>query len=84
MPEKYSAALVFSTKYDPPVVGLGLGPKSEALDEQYFGLHHDLPPEAIADQLHGTLVWKKEEQGQWIAVIGFSRQVEAKLEREAR
>ena len=41
-PEKYSAALVFSTKYDPPSLPLSLGPKSEALDERYFGLHHDL------------------------------------------
>ena len=47
-PEKYSAALVFSTKYDPPPPLLSLGPTSEALDERYFGLHHDLPPEAIA------------------------------------
>ncbi len=79
-PEKYSAALVFSTKYDPPSIGLSLGPKSEAMDERYFGLHHDLPPEAIANELHGTLVWKQEDRGQWIALIGFNRQFEAKLE----
>ena len=47
-PGGYSTALVFSTKYDPPSLLLSLGPKSEALDERYFGLHHDLPPEAIA------------------------------------
>jgi hypothetical protein len=81
-PEKYSAALVFSTKYDPPVLGLSLGPKSEALDERYFGLHHDLPPEAIAQQLHGALVWRWEDkgQGQWIALIRFNRQFEARLD----
>jgi hypothetical protein len=81
-PEKYSAALVFSTKYDPPVLGLSLGPKSEALDERYFGLHHDLPPEAIAEQLHGALVWRWEDkgQGQWIALIRFNRQFEARLD----
>ncbi len=79
-PEKYSAALVFSTKYDPPAIGLSLGPHSEDLDEQYFGLHHDLPPEAIANQLNGKLIWKKEEQGQWIALIGFTRQFEARVD----
>jgi 4-amino-4-deoxy-L-arabinose transferase-like glycosyltransferase len=79
-PEKYSAALVFSTKYDPPTLGLSLGPKSEAVDERFFGLHHDLPPEAIAQQLGGALIWKKEDQGQWIAVIRFNRQFEARLE----
>jgi hypothetical protein len=78
-PEKYSAALVFSTKYDPPSLPLSLGPKSEAVDEQYFGLHHDLQPEAIALQLHGDMVWKQEDHGQWIALIRFNRQFEAQL-----
>ena len=45
-PQAYSAALVFSTKYDPASPLLRLG--DEALDERYFGLHHDLPPEIIA------------------------------------
>ena len=78
-PEKYSAALVFSTKYDPPSLPLSLGPRSEAVDEQYFGLHHDLQPEAIAIQLHGSMVWKQEDHGQWIALIRFNRQFEAQL-----
>jgi 4-amino-4-deoxy-L-arabinose transferase-like glycosyltransferase len=80
-PERYSTALVFSTKYDPQSPLFTLGAKSQALDERYFGLHHDLPPEAIALQLHGALVWKKEDQGQWVALIRFNRQFEARLER---
>jgi hypothetical protein len=76
-PEKYSAALVFSTKYDPPSLPLSLGPKSEAVDERYFGLHHDLPPEAIALRLHGQLIWQREDHGFWIALIRFNRQIEA-------
>lgn len=79
-PEKYSAALVFSTKYDPPKSLFTLGKTSEELDERYFGLHHDLPPELIAAQLHGTLVWKRDDAGMWIALIRFERQVEARLE----
>jgi hypothetical protein len=79
-PEKYSAALVFSTKYDPPSPLLSLGAKSEALDEQFFGLHHDLHPETIARDLGGTLVWKRDDDGMWIALIRFNRQVEARLE----
>jgi hypothetical protein len=79
-PEKYSAALVFSTKYDPPASLFSLGEKSEALDERYFGLHHDMPPELIAAELHGTMVWKREDGGMWIALIRFDRQVEARLE----
>jgi hypothetical protein len=81
-PGGYSTALVFSTKYDPPSILLSLGPKSEALDKRYFGLHHDLPPEAIASRLRGNLVWEREDHNQWIALIRFNRQFEARL-REA-
>jgi hypothetical protein len=76
-PEKYSTALVFSTKYDPPSLPLSLGPRSEAVDEKYFGLHHDLSPEAIALRLHGSLVWQREDHGFWIGLIRFDRQIEA-------
>ena len=80
-PEKYSAALVFSTKYDPQSPLFTLGPASKAMDERYFGLHRDLPPEEIAAELHGTLVWKREDQGMWVALIRFDRQLDARLER---
>jgi len=79
-PGGYSSALVFSTKYDPSSRLLSLGPKSQAIDERYFGLHHDLPPEAIALRLHGSLVWKREDHNQWIALLRFNRQFEAKLQ----
>ncbi len=79
-PGRYSAALVFSTKYDPPPI-LKLGRK---LDEQYFGLHHDLAPETIAQALGGTLVWKGEDQGMWMALIRFDRQYEARADAPAR
>jgi 4-amino-4-deoxy-L-arabinose transferase-like glycosyltransferase len=77
--DKYSAALVFSTKYDPPPGIFTLGARSEALDERFFGLHHDLQPETIARMLGGEMVWKREDEGMWIALIRFNRQVEAQL-----
>ena len=78
-PEKYSSALVFSTKYDPPLSLMGfLGQGEEALNQRFFGMHHDLAPETIAQRLNGTLVWKEESQGMWIAVIRFNRQIEAR------
>jgi len=79
-PERYSAALVFSTQYNPPPLLANLGLESEAMEERFFGLHHDLPPETIARKLGGDLVWKQEDQGQWIALIRFNRQFEARLE----
>jgi hypothetical protein len=47
------------------------------MDERYFGLHHDLPPEAIALRLDGSLIWQREDHGLWIALIRFNRQIEA-------
>jgi hypothetical protein len=76
-PEKFSAALVFSTQIDPESRIFTLGSESKAMDERYFGLHHDLPPEEIARELGGKLVWKQEDEGQWIALIRFNRQFEA-------
>lgn len=80
VPGKYSAALVFSTKYDPPSPIFTLGPRSRALDEQYFGLHHDLSPAAIADRLGGRLVWEQDDQGMWVALIRFNRQFQASVQ----
>ncbi|MGA2888525.1 MAG: glycosyltransferase [Terracidiphilus sp.] len=80
-PDKYSTALVFSTKYDPNSSFFTLGSRSRADDERYFGLHHDLPPEEIAHELHGNLVWMQEDQGQWIALIRFNRQFDAQFKR---
>jgi hypothetical protein len=79
-PEKYSTALVFSTKAEParPLFNFG----QESLDERFFGLHHDLSPEVIAHQLGGTLEWKKEDQGQWVALIRFERVLDARVDRE--
>jgi hypothetical protein len=75
-PGRYSAALVFSTKYDPPpLISLG-----RRFDEKYFGLHHDLPPDVIAQRLGGTLLWKGQDQGMWVAVIRFNRRFEARVQ----
>jgi 4-amino-4-deoxy-L-arabinose transferase-like glycosyltransferase len=77
-PEKYSAALVFSTKYDPQSPLFTLGSASKAMDERYFGLHHDLAPEEIAARLGGTMVWRREDAGMWVALIRFNRQLDAR------
>ena len=50
------------------------------MEERYFGLHHDVVPEEIARQLGGTLVWKREDQGMWIALIRFERRLDAQVD----
>ncbi|MGB0064368.1 MAG: glycosyltransferase, partial [Terracidiphilus sp.] len=80
-PEKYSVALAFSTKYEPPPLLPQLS--GELLAERYFGLHHDLPPEVIAQRLDGTPVWmwKRNQGTMWVALIRFNRQIEARIEK---
>ena len=73
-PGAYTAALVFSTKYDPPHLPLNLGEKNRALDEKYFGFHHDLSPWEVAQLLGGTVTWHDERDGQWAAVLQFAKQ----------
>jgi hypothetical protein len=75
-PGSYSAALVFSTKYDPPPL-VNLWPFTRRMDERYFGLHQDLPPGAIARRLGGKVMWRRDQAGMWIAVIGFNRSAAA-------
>jgi len=78
----YSAALVFSTKYDAPKPLLSL--EGGAIEERYFGLHHDLPPDRIANRLGGLLEWRRDEMGMWIALIRFNHPVEAHVAPERR
>ena len=74
-PGGYSSALVFSTKEEPGAMPFHLN--SPAMEEQYFGLHHDMSAEAIASKLSGDLVWKGKDGLQWAAVLRFHRSFEA-------
>lgn len=72
LPQRYSAAFVFSTKYDPPHLPLTLGRRALAWDSRYFGYHRDLTPPAIARLLGGTVTWGEQRKGQWVAVLRFA------------
>ncbi len=75
-PGKYSAALVFATKYDPPPP-VNSWPFGERTAERYFGLHHDLDPATIARRLGGAVAWRRNDDGMWIALIRFKRPARA-------
>jgi hypothetical protein len=77
-PETYDVALVFNTKYVPKKQMWMPGFWRRA-QEKYFGLHADLPPEAVAQMLDGTVVFKEERGGQWVAVMVFDRVRSASL-----
>jgi hypothetical protein len=68
-------ALVFSTKYQPPhpLLGIENWDAWRRMKEKFFGYHRDLLPEDIAQRLGGTIAYRKERNGQWIAVIAVER-----------
>jgi hypothetical protein len=78
-PSSFSSAFLFSTKEEPPSLPFHLN--SPAMEEQYFGLHHDLSPETIARRLNGDVVWKATDNLQWAAVLRFHRAVESRANR---
>ena len=75
-------ALVFSTKYQPPHPLLEDWAAWQRLKERFFGYHHDLLPDEIAQRLGGRIVYHKELNGQWIAVISLDedKPEEARME----
>ena len=72
---QFDVAFVFSTKYEPPHPFLGIENWDAWLrvKERFFGYHHDLLPEDIAERLGGTIAYHNERNGQWIAVIVVRR-----------
>ena len=73
--DRFDVALVFSTKYQPPdaVFGIENWDAWQRIKEKFFGYHRDLLPADIAQRLGGTIVYHKEMNGQWIAVIAVEQ-----------
>ena len=75
-PGGYSTAFLFSTKEEPPALPFHLD--SASMEEQYFGLHHDQSPAAIARQARRRHRLARHQDGlQWAAVLRFRRAFEA-------
>jgi hypothetical protein len=73
----YSMAFVFSTKEEPTGMPFHIG--GAAMEARYFGLHTDLRPDAIAQRLHGEIIWQRIDGLQWAALLRFNHPVEAQL-----
>jgi hypothetical protein len=48
-------------------------------DARYFDFHRDLLPAQAAALLHGDIIWQREHNGEWAAVLRFPRSYEAQL-----
>lgn len=66
---QFDVAFVFSTKFQPRYTWMDDWPAWRELKTRYFGYHRDLPPEAVARILGGTIVWEEQREGQWAAVV---------------
>ena len=72
--DRFDVALVFSTKYEPEHPLMENWDAWRRVKERFFGYHRDLSPEDVAQRLGGTIVYHKEVNGQWIAVIALERE----------
>lgn len=70
---RFDVVLVFSTKYQPTHPLFENWDAWQHIKERFFGYHRDLRPEQIAGYLGGTIVYHKEQNGQWIAAIAVER-----------
>ncbi len=77
-PGNFDAALVFSTKYNPPPGGFNFALNNGA-DSTYFDAHRDLLPGEIARALGGHVVWQQQRKGQWAAILRFDRSYDVRL-----
>jgi hypothetical protein len=78
-PGVYDTALVFSTKWVPPVDAFSFTRHTEASDTRFFDFHRDLTPIEVAEILHGQIVWQARSHGEWAAILRFPRTNEARL-----
>jgi hypothetical protein len=76
----YSAALLFSTKYEPGWTVLSRWRRWARLKERFFGYHQDVPPVVGAQLLGGQIVYEQHRGGQWVAVLEMERALEARRE----
>ena len=79
MRSQFDAALVFSTKYDPPPRWYQRWRKWQEWKTRFFGYHHDQPPAVAAQVLGGRIVYSDARDGQWVAVIEMTEIREATL-----
>jgi hypothetical protein len=79
-PELFDTALVITTRYTTPGLRHYLLEHPDSRRGREFSTERDLAPAEIASILGGKIVWQDNRDGEWAAVIRFSRSYEARLE----
>lgn len=76
--ERFSIALLFSTKYEPARPLLERWRWWQGVKERFFGFHRDLPPAIAAQMLGGHVVFEERRNGQWVAVVELEHVFDAR------
>ena len=70
-PQKFAAVLIFSTKHYPKYeIRWNFW---EKVSGRYYDYHRDLTPDAAAQLLGGTVIWREEKRDQFAAIIDMQR-----------
>jgi hypothetical protein len=80
-PDLFDTALVITTRYTTPGLRRYLLQHPDSQRGREFSAERDLAPAEIASILGGQIVWQDNRDGEWAAVIRFSRSYEARLQR---
>jgi 4-amino-4-deoxy-L-arabinose transferase-like glycosyltransferase len=75
----FDTALVITTRYTTPELRRYLLQHPDTRRGREFANQRDLSPDEVASLLGGQIVWKDNRDGEWAAVIRFSRSYEARL-----
>ena len=79
-PELFDTALVITTRYTTPGLRNYLLQHPDSRRGHKFATERDLSPSEVASILSGKIVWQDDHDGEWAAVIRFSRSYEAALQ----
>jgi 4-amino-4-deoxy-L-arabinose transferase-like glycosyltransferase len=79
-PELFDTALVITTRYTTPGLRSYLLRHPDSRRGRAFATERDLAPAEVASILGGQIVWQDNRDGEWAAVIRFSRSYEARLQ----
>ncbi len=76
-PGLYDTALIFTTHYTSPAFRRFLLTHPHSWRGRRYAADLDLDPAEVARRLGGTVVWQADHDGEWAAVLRFSRSYEA-------
>lgn len=79
-PGSFDTAVIFTTVYISPALQTYLVSHPDSTRISHDPDTRPLPPDAIAQILHGRIVWHMQRDGEWVYILRFDRAYEASLQ----